>query len=178
MIKVGDRIDELCLPNIDGSEFDVSQIKGKRYMLSFFRFAACPFCNLRVHQLVENASAWNDNFTIVAVFDSPLDNLQRYADRHQSPFPILADETNKYYKQFGVQRSILRTLKGFILRFPQVLNAMFVQGYWPTSFKGNLFTMPLDILVNEQGVVELVYLGKDEGDHLPLQDMLTFANKA
>ena len=47
--QVGDKIIGLNLPNIDGSQFTLDQVKGKRYMLSFMRFAACPFCQLRIH---------------------------------------------------------------------------------------------------------------------------------
>ncbi len=35
-------------------------------------------------------------FTIVAVFDSPVDNLKAHVKRHKALFPILADESNVY----------------------------------------------------------------------------------
>lgn len=175
MIKEGDYIGELVLPNIDNTVFNIESIKGKRYLLTFYRFASCPFCNLRINKLVNTFPSLPKNFTIVAVFDSPLNNLQRYANDHQAPFPILADEDSTYYQKFSVQHSILRTLKGAILRMPQVLYAMFIKGYIPWSFKGNITTMPLDILVDEHGVIQIVHYGKDEGDHIPLKIIQDFA---
>jgi len=75
--KPNDLVTDISLPSIDDSTFNLDQLKGKRYMLSFFRFASCPFCNLRVNQLVNKFKEFGKNFTIVAIFDSPLDNLQR-----------------------------------------------------------------------------------------------------
>ncbi len=127
----------------------MDDLNGKRYMISFFRFASCPFCNLRVHELVTRFHEFGEGFTIVLIFDSPLDNLQRHADKHKAPFPILADETNKYYKEYGVERSFVGMLKGMFGRLPTLLKGMFVKGYIPVVFKGSILTMPVDILVNE-----------------------------
>lgn len=85
--KSGDPVGQLRLRSLDRTLFDVDQLAGKRFMLSFFRFAACPFCNLRVHELVSRFAELGGDFSIVAVFDSPLDNLQRHAGRHRAPFP-------------------------------------------------------------------------------------------
>ena len=37
--KPGDNIGQLRLQSLDGTWFDVDQLGGKRFMLSFFRFA-------------------------------------------------------------------------------------------------------------------------------------------
>jgi peroxiredoxin Q/BCP len=171
----GDHIGELKLPNIDGSDFDIESVAGKRYLLSFYRFASCPFCNMRIHQLVTKYDELPDEFELVAIFDSPLDNLQRFTTRHHAPFPILADEANAYYKRFGVRRSLPGVLKGAIMRMPTVMYAMFGKGYIPWTVKGSMTTMPLDILVDERGIVQSVYYGRDEGDHMPFDDVKEFA---
>ncbi len=173
--KSSDPVTPLTLPSIDGTTFNLDELKGKKYMLSFFRFAACPFCNLRINQLVNHFSEFGDDFTIVAIFDSPLDNLQRHAKKHQAPFPILADETNKYYKEYGVERSFVGMLKGMFGRMPTLLKAMLVKGYLPLDFKGSWLTMPVDILVDENGLIQTAYYGKDEGDHLPFEQIKTFS---
>lgn len=173
--RQGDRIGELKLPGIDNKEFNIESVSGKRFLLSFYRFAACPFCNMRLHDLVTKYDELPDDFEIVAIFDSPLDNLQRYASQHNAPFPILADETNAYYKKFNVQHSLMGALKGAIFRMPTALYAMFGKGYIPWTFKGRLTTMPLDMLVDESGVVQAAYYGKDEGDHMPFSQIKGFA---
>jgi len=172
----GDQVGNIQLTALDGSRFDLDNIRGKRCLIAFFRFAGCPFCNLRVHDLVEQYHAFGSNFTIVAIFDSTLKDLQRHALKHNASFPILADETKSYYQEYGIERSLLGTLKGAILRFPTVLYAMFVKGYIPTSFGGNIMTMPADFLVNEEGVIEVAHYGKDEGDHIPIEIVRQFSH--
>ena len=175
--SVGETLGNIRLPAVDGTHFQLDDIAGKRFMLSFFRFAACPFCNLRIHELVSRFHEFGDAFTIVAVFDSSPENLRRYAQRHHSPFPILADQQNVYYREYGIERSIARTLKGAATRLPSVLYATFVKGYWPTRFGGKLTTMPADFLVDEAREIRVAHYGKDEGDHLPFEQVKDFSQE-
>jgi len=144
-------------------------------MLSFLRFASCPFCNLRVHELVTRFEEFGEGFTIVAIFDSPLENLRRHATKHQAPFSILADERTVYFKEYGIERSVAGMLKGMLSRLPSLLRAMFVNGYLPLVIKGSMTTMPADFLVDENGVIQIAYYGRDEGDHLPFADVKVFS---
>jgi len=174
-LKIGGQLENITLPNIDGSLFELEILKGKKVLISFHRFATCPFCNLHIHQLVRNFNSFSDDFAIVAIFDSPLSHLQKHAEGHQAPFAILADDSNVYYQRFNVERSALKTIKGFIKRFPTLLYAMFVKGYWPFPIKGNIFSMPLEILIDGDGRIQHIHKGKDEGDHIPLEEIKNFS---
>ncbi|MBI1283343.1 MAG: redoxin domain-containing protein [Thiobacillus sp.] len=176
--RVGDKVSNIRLTALDGSVFDLSSLKGRPFMLSFFRFASCPFCNLRIHQLVSRFNELGGQFTVVAIFDSPLDNLREHAERHHSPFPVLADEQGIYYKQYGIERSVAGVLKGMFFRMPTMMYAMFGKGYVPIKIKGSMTTMPADFLVDEQGVIRHAYYGKDEGDHLPFDEVKQFAARS
>ena len=145
-------------------------------MLSFFRFASCTFCNLRLHELVQRFAEFGDDFTVVAVFDSPLDNLVRHADGHKAPFPILADESNRYYKEYRIERSISGVLKGMLLRMPTLMKSM-LMGYVPTTIKGSMITMPADFLIDRHGVIQVAHYGNHEGDHLPFEEAKSFSLK-
>ena len=46
--KAGDTLEEIVLPSIDGSEFNIASVKGKKVLLTFYRFAKWPICNLRI----------------------------------------------------------------------------------------------------------------------------------
>ena len=110
-LQSGNKQKKIELPAIDGSTFDMDSLEGKPFMLSFFRFASCPFCNMRIHQLVSRFDELGDNFTIVAIFDSPLKNLIRHTKGHQAPFPILADEKIFFIKCMGLNIQLLECLK-------------------------------------------------------------------
>ncbi|GAB3376735.1 redoxin domain-containing protein [Spongiibacter taiwanensis] len=174
-IEAGEKITELSLPDYTGGVFSLDAVKGKRYLLSFFRFASCPFCNLRVHQLVSHFQEFGDQFTVVAIFDADQQELSRSALRHQAPFPILADKDNRYYRRFGVERSYLGVLKGMLMRFHQLCYSVVVKGNIPLKIGGHVATMPLNLLVDEDGVVKYAHYGRDEGDHLPLAVVKKFA---
>jgi len=174
--QVGDKITELTLPNIAGEQFSLDQVKGKRYMLSFMRFAACPFCQLRIHQLILNWKNFDDNFTVIAVFDSPLDNLQKQSKAQKAPFTILADERAIYYHKFAIKQSVSGMFKAMFFRMPTLFTAMFVKGYFPSSIKGKMTTLPADFLVDEQGIIDSIYYGKDSGDHLSIDSIKVFAS--
>lgn len=171
----GERVGNIRLPAMDGTAFDSVGLKDRRFMLSFFRFAACPFCNLRMHELVQRHDELGGNFTVVAIFDSSQENLCRYAERHAAQFPVLADEKNTYYREYGIERSVVGVLRGMMTRLPALLRAVFVQGYLPTRINGHLTTMPADFLVDEAGVIHTAYYGRDEGDHLPFDKVRAFA---
>ena len=42
-MKIGDTIPQIKLPAIDGLQFDNQSLKGKKYLITFFRFATCPY---------------------------------------------------------------------------------------------------------------------------------------
>ncbi len=173
-LSQGDNIINIELPSIDGATFNSKVLKDKPFMLSFFRFASCPFCNLRLNQLVNKYDKLGEDFTIVAIFDSPLDNLTKHSKGHNAPFPILADEKNTYYKQYGIEKSFIGMLKGMIFRFPTLMKSMF-KGYVPLQFKGSLITRPADFLVDRNGIIQTAYYGKDEGDHLAFDRIKEFS---
>jgi len=164
------------LPAVDGSTFDTASLKGKPFMLSFFRFASCPFCNLRLREFVSRYDELGYDFSVVAVFDSALGNLMRHVQRHRAPFPILADADNAYYRAYGIEHSIVGVLKGMFLRTPTLLRAMF-KGYIPTTIKGSMTTMPADFLIDREGIIQVAYYGKDEGDHLPIDTVKEFSHR-
>ncbi|MDQ6962293.1 MAG: redoxin domain-containing protein [Mariprofundaceae bacterium] len=114
---IGEPAIDMRLTGIDDQRFDTRILKGKRYMLSFFRFASCPFCHMRMHQLVGCYAELGDDFEIVAVFDSPLKNLQSNIEKHHvSPFAVLADQDKHYYQVYGIEYSWLGVFKGMFTR--------------------------------------------------------------
>ena len=50
-INIGDRLDNIILPSLNGSIFELKSTIGKKLLLTFYRFAACPMCNLRINDL-------------------------------------------------------------------------------------------------------------------------------
>ncbi len=69
-IKIGDKLDNITLPSLNDSIFELKSTKGKKILLTFYRFAACPMCNLRINELKKNYTSFGSNFMHVAIFNS------------------------------------------------------------------------------------------------------------
>lgn len=174
-LKPGDKLENIILPNIDGINFDINEIKGKKTLLTFYRFASCPFCNLRINELISKNNELDDNFKIIAVFDSSLKKLN-YLKKHEAPFTILADEKRIYFKKYDIERSIAKFIKGSILKAPKIFKAM-MKGFIPLEFKASLLTIPVDILIKEDGTIHKVHYGIDTADHLTFKQIKDFSKR-
>lgn len=174
-LQPGHAAPTMSLPAIDETTFSTSSLKGRRYLVSFFRYAGCPFCNLRLHELVSRHAELPEKFGVVCVFDSPMHDLLRYAPRHTPPFPVLADATNTYYRAYGIEHSMNAALKGAFTHFGTAAKAVFRHGYIPWTIKGRVSTLPADFLVDEQGIIRVAHYAKDEMDRLPFAEIKRFA---
>ena len=174
-IKIGDKLDNITLPSLDNKTFELKSTNGKKRLLSFYRFAACPMCNLRINELKTNYDSFGSNFIHVAIFNSGIDNLKRFTKKHDAPFPILADEKFEYFAKYSVERSLLRFLWSQLIRINRQVKAM-IMGYIPWTFKGYVTTLPVDVLLDENGVVQDVKYAKDLSDHIPIKKIKQFAS--
>ena len=169
----GKLITEIELPSIEGEKFSIKKIKGKRTLLTFYRFATCPFCNLRIHEITERYNELGENFEIIAIFNSSQDYLAKVMEKHTAPFTILADENFEYFSKYEVEKSLIKFLIGSIVGFLRILKAS-SKGYFPMELKG-MTIVPVDVLINETGVIEKVYYGKNTTDHMSFDEIKNFS---
>lgn len=159
------------LPAIDGTMVDSTVLTDNIVMISFFRFATCPLCNMRIHQLIKHYDDFGKDFEILAIFESPLEHLKKYTAPHQAPFPILADEHGKYYQQYRITKSYFGVIKGMFTRWSTLWTGM-RKFTIPFPIKGSLWRMPADFIVDKNGMIIRSYYGTDEGDHMPIKDIV------
>ena len=82
---------------------------GRRTLLSFFRDAACPFCNFRVYELTHHYPSLSAlGLDVVAVFGSSQAEVLRFVARHPRPFRIAADPVGESHARYGRGRRIPR----------------------------------------------------------------------
>ena len=78
--------------DIYGLTVSLDEFAGKPVMLSFFRDAACPFCNFRVYELANNYNEWRSaGLEVVVVFSSTAEEVKKYVARYPRPFRVIAD---------------------------------------------------------------------------------------
>ena len=172
----GDRVDELELRSTNGNIFNIETISGKKALLTFYRFATCPFCNLRIFEMNQRYAELVAYFKVIAVFDSDIDFLIKSMKKHDTPFTILADKNFEYFKKYDVEQSVWKFLVGSTVGFFRLCKGV-LKGYIPLIMKGSMRTVPVDILINEDGTIEKVYYGKNTSDHLNFEEIRKFAQK-
>lgn len=172
-IKKGDLINELSLPSINGSVFDLENIKGKKALISFYRYSSCPFCHLRINETINNKDNFGENFETIAIFNCSLESLQKASTKHDSSIFILADENRFYFDKYDVEKSAFGVFLGSIIGFFRFMKAIFVKGFNPlTSMSGAFTGLPVDVLIDENGVVQDVKYGKTTIDHISMVEVI------
>lgn len=162
-----------ALPGLDGETVCLEQFRGRRVLLSFYRYASCPFCNLRVHELTKRAPAWQARgLDLVAVFQSPRESILEHAGGEPRPFPILPDPGRELYRRYGVEGSWGAFLKGG-LQVGKLASAL-KEGFMPGRMEGEINMVPADFLIDEDGRIAVAYYGRDISDHLDIATIEAF----
>ena len=177
-LSSGDEAPQYTLPAIAGSTFNMADMKGKRVILTFFRFSTCPLCNMRIRRIIQRWNEFSKDAVMVAVFDAKVGELQKRMKKHDAPFVVVADETYEQFNKNGVKKSFFKFMWG-ALRSPLTLLQATLRGYVPLTLSiSKLSTIPVDILIDEEGKVVEAHYCKDTADHLPLERMIAFSNGA
>ena len=174
-IKKGD-FPELKLKQIDGSDFELDNLKGKKVYLKFMRFASCMFCNLEVNRLKNNHNEFGNDFEIVLVFHSSVENLKKQMKKHGPlPFTVVADPDFSYYKKYEIERSMGKLINSFIFKLPRALSAI-LKGYIPIKIEGYLDIATADFFLDKDGVVlDTKYSLKDSFDGFEFSEIKEFS---
>ena len=174
-IKVGDKIDDLKLPAIDGKTFDISQHQGKNIFISWLRFSGCPLCHLRVNELTNAEDKYGKDFTNVAIFSCNVDALKKTATKHGNNIIIAADEERTYFNKYDMPLSMTRVMLGLTISPLRMMRAVF-KGYAAPSFNGSFTAIPVDMMINKEGIVEKVKYASHTTDHIPISEVIEFSN--
>lgn len=165
-LQPGQAAPAFTVTDFTGVAHSLSDYRGKKVLLSFYRYASCPFCNLRIHQLRQQAAAWEaKGLVMMAVFQSPAATIMEYAAGETVEFAIIPDPAMALYKAYGVESSWAAFAKA-TLRAGDIAKAT-AKGFLPGGkVDGDMNRVPADFLIDEEGVVRTAFYGKDIGDHL------------
>ncbi len=139
--------------------------------LAFFRFAACPLCNLRVHELIEQWDRFAGKVRLIAIFQSPASRLEEFVATQNPPFTLIADPEMTLYAEYGLESSFLAALS------PKVASRTIAakrKGFRVIPpFDGPAFRVPADFLI-DRGVIRVAHYGKNLSDHISLEAVERF----
>ena len=163
-VSTGDNAPALVLPAIDGSTFDMQSVRGKKVILTFFRFSTCPLCNMRIRKIKQRWNEFSQDTVMVGVFDADIADLTKRMTKNttsRSPSwptnPMLRSNPtasgNRLSSSCGGCKSPLTLLQATL------------RGYVPLTMSiGKLSTIPVDMLIDENGRVVDAHYCKDTAD--------------
>jgi peroxiredoxin len=159
---------------LDGSVVELARLRGQPVWLAFFRWAACPFCNYRIHELI---AQWErrfskHRFTMLGVFQSPADRCQAALGSKQLPFALLPDPDMGLYRLYQIESGVRGMLS---LDVPKTMLAARRQGI-PiiTPTEGPATRIPADFLIDATGIIRVAFYGRNITEHIPFEDVERF----
>jgi thioredoxin-dependent peroxiredoxin len=162
---------------IEGKEFKLSNLKGKKIFLSFFRNGACALCNLRVREISQHQEEFDKaGIEIIAVFESSIDDMKPHVGKQKLSYTLLSDPEGKIYAQYGLKNS------------EEIVNQVIVSGSAAKKMeeaaiagfpltkqeKSNFFRIPAEVLINEKFELVKIHHAEKLIDHLQIDQALKF----
>jgi peroxiredoxin Q/BCP len=153
----------------------LSSLRGQKVWLAFFRYAGCPLCNLRVHQMTQRYRAWEkQGLAIVAVFQAPVDEVEANVGQQNAPFAIVCDPDEELYRLYGLEAS----LSGYLSpkNLPLAAEAL-KAGFMPGTMHGTKTRLPADFLIDETGKIIETFYAPVIGEHIPFERVDAFLKR-
>jgi thioredoxin-dependent peroxiredoxin len=173
----GEKASDFTASSIDGKTFKLSDLKGKKIFLSFFRNGACALCNLRVHEISLRQKEFDKaGIVVVAVFESPVSDMKPYVGKQELAFTLLSDAEGKIYQQYGIQTSpeIVNQVIASGSAGPRMAEAA-QAGFPLTKQEGsNFFRIPAEVLIDENFNIVKIHHCDQLTNHMPLDEVLKF----
>jgi thioredoxin-dependent peroxiredoxin len=158
--------------DVYGNEISLQKLKGSKVYLTFERNAGCPVCNLRTHELLKQSEHLKANdVTVVMIYESPVEKMKEYLGENSYPFHFVADPQNKIYNLYGVERSLLKVMRGLfhgLMNKARLGTKLFKK---PMKQDGHVTRIPAEFVIDGQAKLTLVHYGRFVGDHLQMNSL-------
>lgn len=102
-VEIGKQAPEFTLPNQQGEQVTLSDFKGKHVVLYFYPKDMTPGCTTQACDFRDQHENFSDlDAIIIGVSPDPIERHQKFIDKHDLPFLLLADEYHQVAEQYGV----------------------------------------------------------------------------
>ena len=102
-LNVGDKAPDFVALNEFGQSISLSNFLGKKVILYFYPKDMTPGCTAESCNLGENYSLLQENgFIVLGVSPDSSKSHQKFIDKYNLPFSLIADEDKAIIKAFGV----------------------------------------------------------------------------
>lgn len=162
---------------IEGKAFRLSDLKGKKIFLTFYRNGACALCNLRAHEVSIRQNDFDKaGIEIIAVLESSIEDMKPYVGKQKLGFTLLSDPEGKIYESYGVQSS-QQAISAVMANHSadERIQEAAKAGFKLTQQEGaNFFRIPADVLIDRDFTIVKIHHCDQLINHLPIDEVLKF----
>lgn len=174
-LETGIEVPSFAVVDLDGEEVTAQTYAGKRWWLILARFAACPFCALRLHALLGRQKALAEaGVEVVVVFPSSERRARQFAKKYDPWFRVVADPDQVVFELFGSETSWAGELRTAI-NVPKVLKALVQTKMNPLGVDDAVHRMPSEYLIEADGTIGRVHYGEEMDDGFAVETVLEWA---
>ena len=138
MLKVGEKAPEVLGFDENGKEIRLSDFQGKKLVLYFYPKDSTSGCTAEACSLRDNYSDLRrQGYAVVGVSVQDAKSHQKFIEKNQLPFPLIADTEKRLVEQFGVWGE----------------KSMYGRKY--------MGTFRTTFIMNEEGFLEKIFLPKE-----------------
>ncbi|WP_299679472.1 thioredoxin-dependent thiol peroxidase [uncultured Tenacibaculum sp.] len=102
-LKIGDNAPSFEAKDQDGNIIKLEDYKGKKLVVFFYPKASTPGCTAEACNLRDNYETFQaQGYEILGVSADSAKRQQNFINKHELPFPLLADEDKSVINAFGV----------------------------------------------------------------------------
>ncbi|KAA5825619.1 thioredoxin-dependent thiol peroxidase [Algibacter amylolyticus] len=141
-LKQGDAVPNFTAKDEQGNNISLSDYKGEKLVVFFYPKASTPGCTVEACNLRDNYTELKaQGYELLGVSADSAKRQSNFKNKHEFPFPLLADEGKTVINAFGV--------------------------WGPKKFMGREYDgiHRMTFLINEQGVVDRVIQKVKTKDH-------------
>jgi peroxiredoxin Q/BCP len=103
MIEPGDKAPDFELPDQDGREVKLSNLRGTPVVVYFYPKADTPGCTTQACGVRDHHGDYSElAATVLGISPDPVAKIKKFADEHSLEFPLLADEDHAVADAYGV----------------------------------------------------------------------------
>jgi peroxiredoxin Q/BCP len=117
-LSPGDPAPDFALPDADGNEVSLTDLRGRKVVVYFYPAAMTPGCTTQACDFRDNLNSLRSaGYAVVGISPDPPAKLAKFRERDSVNFPLLSDEskaTLQAYGAFGEKTMYGKTVTGVI----------------------------------------------------------------
>jgi len=117
-LTAGDAAPDFTLPDAEGNQVTLSDLRGRRVIVYFYPAASTPGCTKQACDFRDNlASFQSEGFTVLGISPDKPSKLVSFAGKESLNFPLLSDPDRSVltaYRAYGEKQLYGKTVVGVI----------------------------------------------------------------